>query len=120
MKKYLVLFALVLDSCGAPVELSSEQGPAYYSATRLDGIFFTMDSKPSFSEAENAPIHLKSGLFRKYETDGKQISSSISYDGKVWQKENGERLELAKGLLVTELSAVAASDGTFRIFFKGE
>ena len=39
MKKYLVLLALLLTSCGGQVELSSEQGPVYYSATSSDGIF---------------------------------------------------------------------------------
>ena len=75
MKKYLVLLALLLTSCGGQVELSSEQGPVYYSATSSDGIFFTLDSKPSFSDGENLPIHLGSGLFRKYETDGEQFQA---------------------------------------------
>ena len=120
MKKYLVLLFLFLASCGGEVELASEQGPVYYSASSSDGIFFTLDSQPDFSESENVILHLGSGLFRKYEFDGENISSSISYDGVVWEKENGARLELPKNLLVTELSAEEKSDGTFKIFFKGE
>lgn len=120
MRKYLVLLFLVLSSCGGEVELASEQGPVYYSASSNDGIFFTLDSKPDFSDDGNVTLHLGSGLFRKYEFDGENISSSISYDGKIWQKENGARLELPKDLMVSELSAKEESDGTFKIFFIGE
>ena len=120
MKKYLVFMFLVIASCGTPLQLSSEDGPNYYSATSKDGIFFVMDKRSSLSSAATDQIHLESGLVRKYEIQNGNISSSISYDGIVWQKESGERLELPKGISASDLSVEEESDGTFKIFFKGE
>lgn len=124
MKKYLVLMFLVLASCSTPVQLSSENEPDYYSATSTDGIFFTLDSNPELSaNVENVPLHLGSGMFRKYDLDSQDQSmvlSYISYDNIIWQKEKGSRLPVNKNARIVDVKVIQQEDGTFKMFLEGE